>query len=82
MTSIRIRDIPDDVHEELARRAHNAHQPLEQYTRALVMSEARRSSMPDLLSRARENARRWGGSYGSGKVIEDLRVSREARELP
>lgn len=81
MTNIQIRDIPDDVHEALVRKAHDARQSLQQYMRALAIREARQPSMAELLAQAKENARRFGGSYSFDEVVEDLREAREGRPI-
>jgi antitoxin FitA len=81
MTSIQIRDLPEEVHDEYVRRAHDARQSLQQYMRALLIDEARRPSMSAVLARAAENAHRWGGSYGFDEALADLHQAREERQV-
>jgi antitoxin FitA len=81
MTSMQIRDLPEEVHDEYVRRAHDARQSLQQYMRALLIDEASRPSMASVLARAAENARRWGGSYSFDEVLADLHQAREERQI-
>jgi hypothetical protein len=46
---------------------------------AFWIDEARRPRMTDLLARAAENAREWGGDYGFDDVVADIRAMRETR---
>jgi plasmid stability protein len=53
MTSITIRDVPDDVRDELAARAERAGRSLQEHLRAELIELARRPSVEDVLRRAR-----------------------------
>jgi antitoxin FitA len=53
MTSITVRNVPDDVRDELAARAARAGRSLQEHLRAELIQLARRPSVDDLLTRAR-----------------------------
>jgi MoxR-like ATPase len=78
MTTMQIRDVPEDVHEELVRRAHAARQSLQQYTRSLLISEASRPSLQDILARAAARAKAAGDRYAIADAVTELRAMRDA----
>lgn len=49
---LQVRDVPDDVHAELRRRAASAGMSLSDFTRQALSQLARRPSLDDLLDRA------------------------------
>jgi plasmid stability protein len=53
MTSITIRDVPEDVRDELAARAARAGRSLQEHLRVELIELARRPSVDELLARAR-----------------------------
>jgi hypothetical protein len=53
MTSITIRDVPDDVRDVLAARAARSGRSLQEHLRAELIELARRPSVEDVLRRAR-----------------------------
>jgi antitoxin FitA len=53
MTSITVRNVPDDVRDELAARASRAGRSLQEHLRAELIELARRPSVDDVLTRAR-----------------------------
>lgn len=53
MTSITIRDVPDEVRDELAARAAREGRSLQEHLRAELIELARRPSVGDVLRRAR-----------------------------
>ena len=53
MTSITVRNVPDDVRDELAARAARAGRSLQEHLRAELIQLATRPSVDDLLTRAR-----------------------------
>ena len=53
MTSITVRNVPEDVRDELAARAARAGRSLQEHLRAELIQLARRPSVEDLLTRAR-----------------------------
>jgi antitoxin FitA len=53
MTTITIRDVPDETHAELAARAALAGQSLQEYLRAKLVEVAERPDAKTLIARAR-----------------------------
>ena len=53
MVAVTIRDVPDDVRDELAARAAHSGQSLQEYLRAILVSVASRPTVDDVLARAR-----------------------------
>ena len=53
MPSITVRNVPDDVRDELASRAARSGKSLQEHLRAELIELARRPTVDDLLSRAR-----------------------------
>jgi plasmid stability protein len=51
MTNVLIRDVPDDVHGELLRRAEAAGQSLQQYLRSELQRLVSRPTMAEILDR-------------------------------
>ncbi|HNI34518.1 MAG TPA: hypothetical protein PLV93_03910 [Microthrixaceae bacterium] len=76
MPNVLVRDLPEDVHRELAARAERAGQSLQQFLRSELESLARREPLDDVLARI--------GKHRSGKArIEDaaaiVRADRDRR---
>ncbi|HEY5150525.1 MAG TPA: hypothetical protein VIJ23_12015 [Mycobacterium sp.] len=53
MVAVTIRDVPDDVRDELAARAAHSGQSLQEYLRAILVMVASRPTVDDVLARAR-----------------------------
>jgi hypothetical protein len=77
MTTIQIRDVPDDVRDELARRAQSAHQSLQQYMLSMLIAEARKQDVASIWERAANRARLAGSECGFQDVSTDVREFRE-----
>ncbi|MFN2543440.1 MAG: hypothetical protein ABR600_02565 [Actinomycetota bacterium] len=56
MVSITIRDVPDDVRDELAARAARAGRSLQEHLRAELIDLASKPTVDEVLSRARARA--------------------------
>ena len=76
MPSIQIKDVPDDVHAELRRRAAIAGKSLQEYLLAHLIDEAVQPSLEDLLDRA---GQRSGGHVSFRFATISLRDDRDAR---
>ena len=74
MPSVLVRDIPDDVHAALQRRAERSGQSLQQY---LVGELKRLAAKPTLEELVSNIERHRGGRVGLGQAVEDI-----ARERP
>ncbi len=57
--SVHIKDVPEETHAALRRRAAAAHQSLEEYLRSWLIAEASRPTIDEVLERAGGRA---GGS--------------------
>ena len=73
MSNILVRDIPEDVHAALQRRAERRGQSLQQYLAGELRRLAERPSLEEVLDRI---DRREGGRVGLAKAVEDLAEER------
>jgi plasmid stability protein len=71
--NVQIRDVPDDVHSALRRRAADAGMSLSDYLREELTIVAGRTSMHEILTRA---ARR-PGNLPFGEATRDIRAMRD-----
>ena len=76
MPSIQVKDVPDDVHATLRRRAAAAGQSLQEYLLARLIDEARTPSVDELLARVEH---RTGGRAGFKAAARAVRSERESR---
>jgi plasmid stability protein len=51
--AITVRDVPDEVRDELAARAARAGQSLQEYLRTMLVQSAQRAPVADVIARAR-----------------------------
>lgn len=80
MVALQIRDVPDDVRDDLARRAAEAGQSLQAFLLALVTAEAQRSRNAALLRGFAD--RTDGGRLTAQEVVAELAVDRLDRKTP
>lgn len=73
MPNLLVRDVPEEVHAALARRAERRGQSLQQYLAGELRRLAERPSIEDVLDRI---DRRRGGRVGLAQAAEDLREER------
>ncbi len=69
MTAITIRDVPDDVRDELAARARLSGRSLQEYLRTQLVGLA---SCPDpevLIEQARDRAKRTGSHLAAERIL-------------
>ncbi len=76
MPNVLVRDLPDDVHSALQRRAVAAGQSLQQYLAHELARLAATPSMEEVLDRI---SQRRGGRVGFATAVDDLRAERDAR---
>lgn len=76
MPNVLVRDLPDDVHAQLQRRAEAAGQSLQQYLTAELTRLATAPTMTEVLERI---ARRHGGRVGLDTAVADLHDERARR---
>jgi antitoxin FitA len=76
MSNLLVRDVPDDVHAALQRRAERRGQSLQQYLSSELRRLAERPSIEEVLDRI---DRRRGGRVGLRQAAEDLGEERARR---
>ncbi len=76
MPNVLVRDLPDEVHASLQRRAEAAGQSLQQY---LAIELTRLVSMPTMNDVLARISRRHGGRVGLGRAVADLDEERGPR---
>ena len=69
MPSITIRDVPEEVRDELAARARLSGRSLQEYLRAELVELARHPDPDVLIARARERTRRTGSRLSATQVL-------------
>lgn len=74
MTNVLVRDVPEDVHADLQRRAEEAGQSLQQYLASEMTRLARTPTMTQVLNRI---ASRRGGRVGLDAAVADLDEDRQ-----
>jgi antitoxin FitA len=73
MPNVLVRDLPDDVHANLQRRAEAAGQSLQQYLAGELTRLANSPTFQDVLDRI---GRRRGGQVGFDTAVRDLNDER------
>ena len=76
MPNVLVRDLPDEVHASLQRRAESAGQSLQQYLATQLTRLASTPTMDDVLARI---SRRHGGRVGLERAVADLDEDRSDR---
>jgi antitoxin FitA len=76
MTSVQIKDVPEETHAVLRQRAAAAHQSLQEYLRAWLIREAGEPTLDEVLDRA---GGRSGGSVSLESAVESIRADRDRR---
>jgi plasmid stability protein len=74
--AVTIRDVPDDVRDELAARAARAHQSLQEYLRGTLIEMAERPSVADVIARARARVRATGSRVDAATILADIHADR------
>jgi plasmid stability protein len=69
VTSITIRDVPDEVRDELAARAARAGRSLQEHLRAELIELARKPSVEDVLRRARSRKQIAGTHLPAEQIL-------------
>lgn len=76
MSSIQIKNVPDEVRLVYRRRAAAAGRSLQEYLLAELIENASRPTLDEVLDRAGERA---GGRLPASFAVEHLRADRESR---
>lgn len=74
MPNVLVRDLPDDVHAALQRKAEKRHQSLQQYLTVELRRLAERRQLDDVLD---DIEQRSGGRVGLSVALDDLEDERE-----
>lgn len=74
MVALTIRNVPDEVRDELAARAARSGRSLQEYLAAALTELASRPAVEDVLVRARDRVR----TTGSRVAVEDILAARDA----
>lgn len=77
MPSIQVKNVPDDVHAVLRRRAAAAEQSLQEYLRAELIAQARQPTVEEVFDRI---SQRTGGSLSLEEAVEAVEAVREDRD--
>ncbi|MEX2280574.1 MAG: hypothetical protein WEA76_10875 [Acidimicrobiia bacterium] len=75
MPNVLVRDVPEEVHAQLQRRAENQGQSLQQYLVAELARMAARPTVDEVLRRVEQ---RSGGRVGLEQAVRDLAEDRRA----
>ncbi len=67
--AITIRDVPDNVRNELAARAARAGKSLQEYLRAMLVESASRPSVDDVIARARVRVDATGARVDTESIL-------------
>ena len=76
MPSIQIKDVPEETHAVLRRRAAAAHQSLQEYLRSRLIAEAGAPTVDEIMDRAGGRA---GGSLPFDVAADAVRSDRARR---
>lgn len=76
MPSIQVKDVPDDVHAILRRRAGASGQSLQEYLLARLVEDARTPTLDEVLDRV---GHRTGGRVGLKEAVRAVRADRGGR---
>ena len=76
MPNVLIRDLPDDIHANLQRRAQQAGKSLQQYLTQELSRVAQSPTLDEVLARI---AQRSGGQVGFQTALDDLQDERGRR---
>lgn len=68
-TAITVRDVPDEVRDELAARAARAHQSLQEYLRSMLIDSAARPPVADVIARARARVEVTGSIVDASSIL-------------
>jgi hypothetical protein len=80
MPLIQVRDVPEEVRDELARRAALAGKSLQSYLLGELTRLAERPSMAEIIERAQARARATGSAVTMSDAVAAVRADRDRRE--
>ena len=68
--AVTVRNVPNEVRDELAARAARAGQSLQEYLRAMLVDSAARPTSGDVIARARARVEATGSKLDRSAVLE------------
>lgn len=74
--TITVRNVPSNVRDELAARAAQAGQPLQEYLRCLLIEAATQPCVDDVIRRARSRVAQAGSILDREAILRDLDADR------
>ena len=74
--AITVRNVPDEVRNELASRAARAGQSLQEYLRAELIDRATRPAPTDVMAKIRSRVEGTGVRLDRGSLLEDVHDGR------
>lgn len=75
MPNIQIKNVPAETHAVLTRRAAQAHQSLQEYLWQMLVEEAARPTLDEVLDEARQNAT---AMLTMQEIVDQIRADRES----
>jgi antitoxin FitA len=82
MTLIQVRDVPESVRDELARKAAAAGQSMQAYLLAELTKLAAQPSMAEIVRRAQARAKATGSTVTMDDAVAAVRATRDRRQEP
>jgi len=67
--AITVRDVPDNVRDELAGRAARAHQSLQEYLRSMLIDSVEHPPVSDVIARARARVDVTGSTVSATSIL-------------
>ena len=67
--AITVRDVPDEVRDELAARASRSGRSLQEYLRAMLVEAASRAPVEDVIARARRRVETTGSRVDGAEIL-------------
>lgn len=74
--AITVRDVPDDVRDQLAARAARAGQSLQEYLRAMLVESVSKPAVADVIARARARVATTGSRVDAETIINSRDADR------
>ncbi|MBW3665486.1 MAG: hypothetical protein KY469_20515 [Actinobacteria bacterium] len=75
-TSITIRNVPEDAHNELSARARRSGRSLQEYLRSELIELARQPDPADLMERVRQRKQQTGSRLSADRIVEHRAADR------
>jgi len=74
--AITVRDVPDEVRDELAARAARSGRSLQEYLRSMLVEAAGRSPVEDVIARARRRVEATGSRIDAAAILASRDAAR------